>query len=263
MSTTKVNLSQAERAASLIGGGTLIAYGLQKRSWAGWGMAAIGGVLTYRGATGHCDVYRAIGVNNARGRRGHNVSVPYETGTRVDGRVTVSVARAEVYRFWRNLENMPKFMNSIQSVKEIDNRTSHWVAPAPAGGSVEWTAEIINEIENELLAWRSVEGDIGVAGSVQFKDAPGGGTEVKIESQYNAPGGKLAAWIAKVAGVDPKVQMDRDLRRFKQLIETGDVAAKDSRVSKKGWVRDEVGQASEESFPASDPPSWTPEGVAH
>src|SRR5271170_2465954 len=110
-------ISSTEQAISLIGGGTLIAYGLHKRSWAGLGIAAVGGLLTYRAVSG---------ANKAAGRRGHNVSVPYETGTRVDASVTVNVPRTEAYRFWRNLENMPKFMQKIQIVSEIDNKTSHW-----------------------------------------------------------------------------------------------------------------------------------------
>src|SRR5271170_6367243 len=189
-------MSTAQRTISLLGGGTLIAYGLYKRSWSGLGMAAVGGVLTYR----------AMSVTKTAGRRGQNVSVPYETGTRVDASVTVNVPRAEAYRFWRNLENMPKFMQKIQIVSEIDNKTSHWVAKTPTGSSLEWTAEIINEAENELLAWRSVDGDIRTAGSVQFKDAPGGGTLVLVESQYRGPGGSLALWLAKLAGGDPSAQ---------------------------------------------------------
>jgi uncharacterized membrane protein len=257
MSTKTMNLSQADRTTSLIGGGALLAYGLYKRSWAGYGMAAVGGLLAYRAVTA------SNAANKVRVRRSHNVSVPYETGTRVDGSVTVSVPRVEAYRFWRNLENTPKFMHLIQSVKEIDNKTSHWVAKAPAGSSVEWTAEVINEVENALLAWRSVSGDIRTAGSVQFKDAPGGGTVILLESQYSGPGGKVAAWLAKLAGGDPAVQLDRDLQCFKELMETGATRSKNNGASKKGWVRDEVGQASEESFPASDPPSWTPETAAH
>jgi uncharacterized membrane protein len=248
------SISPAEQAISLIAGGSLIAYGLHKRSWAGLGMAALGGLLTYRAMSG---------ARTTAGRRGHNVSVPYETGTRVDASVTVNVPRVEAYRFWRNLENAPKFMQSIQAVSEIDNMTSHWVANTPAGPSLEWTAEIINEVENELLAWRSVGGDIRTAGSVQFKDALGGGTLILVESQYSGPGGKLAVWLARLAGGDPSAQLERDLQCFKQLMETGETPAKNNSAPKKGWVRDEVGQASEESFPASDPPSWTPETVTH
>jgi uncharacterized membrane protein len=274
------NLSQPERVVSMIGGGTLVAYGLQKKSWAGLGMAALGGALVYRGATGHCDIYQALGVNTARRRRGHNVSVPYELGVRVDQTIMIAKPPEEVYQFWRNLENLPRFMRHLESVKEIDNKHSHWVAKAPAGRAVEWRAEIINEVENRLIGWRSLPGaDVDNAGSVQFRPAPGGcGTELKVQLQYNPPGGTFGAWFAKLFGEEPSQQIEEDLRRLKQLLETGEIATtegqpsgrasdvaqkKPQRSNVKGWDRDAVGQASEESFPASDPPSWTPEALAH
>jgi uncharacterized membrane protein len=266
------NLSEPERWASVIGGGALLAYGLQKRSPAGWGLAALGGALAYRGATGHCDLYEAFGVNTARGRRGRQVSIPYELGIRVDRSILIEKPPEELYRFWRNLENLPKFMRHLESVKEIDNKHSHWVAKAPAGQTVEWKAEIINEVENELIGWRSLVGDVSNAGSVQFRRAPdGSGTELKVELQYNPPGGTVGALFAKLFGEEPSQQIEEDLRRFKQLMETGELtiteaqapADKSKKAPQKGWVRDAVGQASEESFPASDPPSWTPEALAH
>ena len=272
------NVSQPERLASIVGGGTLVAYGVQKGTWAGWGLAAIGGGLIYRGTKGHCDMYQTLGINTARKSSGRSMSVPYELGVRVDQTITINKEPAEVYRFWRNLENLPRFMRHLESVKEIDNKHSHWVAKAPAGRSVEWKAEVINEIENKLIAWRSLEGaDVDNAGSVQFKHAQGGrGTDLKISLQYNPPGGTLGSIFAKLFGEEPSQQIKEDLRRLKQLLEAGEIATTHgqpsgrvseampkSKSSGKGWNRDLVGEASEESFPASDPPSWTPEALAH
>ncbi len=254
-----VNVANVERAASVLGGGALIAYGLQKRSWSGFGLAALGGVLAWRGATGHCDVYQSLGIHTDR-RRGRNRGVPYELGVRVDRSIVIDRPREEVYRFWRNLENLPRFMHNIQSVSEIDNKHSHWVVRGPAGTTMEWRAEIVNEAENELIGWRSMEdAEVENGGSVQFRDAAGGGTEVIVELQYNPPGGMVAASIAKLFGGDPSTQIEQDLKCLKQLIEAGDTRSRSQDKTKKTWRMDKVAEASEESFPASDAPSWTPE----
>jgi uncharacterized membrane protein len=116
-------------------------------------------------------------------------------------------------------------MDHLVSVSQLDSRRSRWVAKAPAGRTVEWDAEIINEITGELIAWRTVEGaDVVSAGSVRFTPAPGGrGTEVRVRLQYDPPAGKIGATVAWLLGHDPAATIREDLRRFKQLMEAGEV----------------------------------------
>lgn len=139
--------------------------------------------------------------------------------------VTLMKPRAEVYQFWRNLGRLPSFMIHLVSVTEVGQGRSHWVANAAGGAHVEWDAEITGERQNELLSWCSTsESDIQNHGSVRFKDAPGDrGTEVQVELSYDAPGGAAGAAIAKWFGEEPSQQLTDDLRRFKQVMETGEV----------------------------------------
>jgi len=143
--------------------------------------------------------------------------------------VTVMKPRPEVYRFWRQLERLPSFMIHLASVTELSAVRSHWIANAPGGTHVEWDAEIVDERENELLFWRSCDGsDIPNAGKVRFTDAPADrGTEVRVELHYDAPGGTAGAAVAKIFGEEPSQQLTDDLRRFKQVMETGEVVLSD------------------------------------
>ena len=141
-------------------------------------------------------------------------------GIKVERSVVVNRPVQEVYQFWRNFENLPRFMDHLESVTVLDENRSHWVAKAPAGARVEWDATIHNEIENELIAWRSLpKADINNAGSVHFTRRGDGGTEVRVVLSYEPPAGKLGAAVAKLLGEEPSTQVDDDLRRFKQVME--------------------------------------------
>ncbi|MBC8089000.1 MAG: SRPBCC family protein [Phycisphaerae bacterium] len=151
-------------------------------------------------------------------------------GIEVSRSITVNRPVSEVYEFWRNLENLPQFMDHLESVVVIDNARSQWKAKAPAGMTVSWEAELIEDQPNERIAWRSVEGSqIPNSGAVTFVEAPGDrGTEVHVELQYSPPAGKIGAVVAKLFGEEPTLQVGGDLRRFKQVMETGEVLLSDA-----------------------------------
>lgn len=219
------NVSEPERWVSVIFGSALAAYGLKRRSLSGLALSAVGGALVWRGATGHCIVYEAAGVTTAEEQASH-VSVPYGKGVRVEKSVTIDASAEQLYTFWRNFENLPRFMHNLESVEVHDALRSHWVAKGPAGTKVDWEAEIINEIPNELIGWRSIEGSkVDNAGSVHFERASGGrGTEVKVVLRYDPPAGLFGAAVSKILGEDPAMNVQEDLRRLKMLIETGELA---------------------------------------
>jgi uncharacterized membrane protein len=234
--TSSVNVGQTERWASAIGGGALALYGVTRGSLGGIALALLGAALVQRGYSGHCNLYDAIGYNtsgDADLRNSENVSVPAGRGIRVEKAVTINRSPEELYSFWRNFENLPRFMNHLESVRVTGEKTSHWVAKAPAGTSVEWDAEVYNSKDNELIAWRTLENaDVASAGSVHFEAASGGrGTVVRVVLKYDPPAGKLGAFVARLFGENPEQQIDEDLRRFKQLIETGEVATTEGQPS--------------------------------
>jgi uncharacterized membrane protein len=140
--------------------------------------------------------------------------------------LTISRPADELYRFWRNFEQLPQIMNHVKSVKNLDEKRSHWVVRGPANMNVEWDAEIIEDRPGQLIRWQSLPGaTVDNSGSVQFQPARGNrGTVLRAEVVYNPPAGLLGSTVAKLFGEDPEKQLAFDLMRFKQLMETGEIA---------------------------------------
>jgi uncharacterized membrane protein len=221
------NINNLERSISILGGGTILFLGVRRPSWTGLLLTLAGSALIHRGVTGHCVAYAALG-NGVRRRAVGSVTDEENVARdiHIEKSITINKDASDLYRFWRQFENLPGVMSHLDSVIQIDNLRSHWVAVGPAGKRFEWAAEIYNETPNELIAWRSLPGaDIVNAGSVRFEPAPAGrGTRVRVVLNYNVPGGKLTALFAKPFGTEPGQLIETDLRRFKQLMEAGEIA---------------------------------------
>ena len=223
-----VNVGKYERMAMAIGGGALVGYALKNRSKSGIALGLMGAGLLYSGATGQCEVYRVLGVNTAT-ESGDDVA----RDVHVETSITIAASPEDLYSFWRNFENLPRFMEDLESVTQLEGNRSHWVAKGPGGKKVEWDAEIYNEKRGEFIAWRSLpESDITNAGSVHFETAPGGrGTYLKVVLNYNVPGGKAAALFAKLSGREPGQLVESNLKRLKQLIEAGEIPTTEGQTS--------------------------------
>ncbi len=211
----KINVGREERTMSMVGGSALLLWSLARRSGMAVPLALSGGYLLYRGVSGKCPLYGAMDIHRTEGE-----------GIKVERSLTIAKPVAEVFNFWRNFENLPRFMNYLEKVEVTGERTSRWVAKAPIDLQVEWEAEITEERQNELIAWRSLPGsEVENSGSVRFKSAPGDrGTEIIVNLEFQPPGGSAGAAVARLFGKHPDLQVREDLRRFKQIMETGETA---------------------------------------
>lgn len=182
-------------------------------------------------------------------------SAPWSRAIHVHKAITINRSMTEVYEFWRDFQNLPRFMNHLESVQVMDGGRSHWRAKAPGGMTVEWDAEIIEDRPNELIQWRSLEGaDVDNAGAVCFQAAPGGrGTEVHVELYYNPPGGVIGAAVAKLFGEAPDQQIAGDLRRFKQVMEIGEVMQSDASIHTHPYP----------AQPPEEPVEWTQKELSY
>lgn len=216
-SAPRRNISEAERWISAIAGTALAAWALERRTRDAWVLGALGAALLYRASTAHCPAYAAAGISTAESDTRRALSGT--AGVLVESAVTVNRPASELYAFWRKLENLPRVMKHLQSVTVLDDRRSRWTATAPLGTAVAWEAEIINDVPDKVIGWRSAEGSTVVtAGSVNF-EPDGAGTNVRVRLQYAPPGGKLGSWVAWAFGEEPSVQVEEDLRGFKQMME--------------------------------------------
>jgi uncharacterized membrane protein len=218
----RLNMSEAERWLSIAAGLGLATYGLTRhRGMTRWSLAGFGALLARRGASGYCHTYEWLGINTAGTGQDTRRALGGNAGVIVDESVTINQPIETLYRFWRNLENLPRFMRHLESVERVTDTLSRWRARGPAGTIVEWNAEVINEVPNQVIGWQSIEGsDVVSAGSVNFDDAgPGRGTHVRVRLQYSPPGGKVGAAMLKWLGQDPATEIRQDLLQFKQLVE--------------------------------------------
>jgi uncharacterized membrane protein len=215
------SLSDAEKWVALGTGALLLVLGASRRSAVGAWLAVSSAPLLYRGFTGSWP-----GIVEHYVRPGDTkIALGGARGMHVRESIRLERPVADVYRFWRRLENLPRFMAHLDRVAETADGKSHWVACGPAGLAVEWDAEIINDIENKVLAWKSLPGsDVVTAGSVNFDAVRGGrSTQISVHLQYAPPAGKAGALLASLFGRAPSQTVREDLRRFKQLLEAGEV----------------------------------------
>ncbi len=217
-----VNVGKVERAASIIAGSALLFQGLKnEEKKSGIAMAIAGGLLFFRGATGHSIIYRLAGKKKLPDTV-KNINIMTK--------LTVNSPRQEVYDFWRKLSNLPLFMEHLDRVEVIDDKRSHWVAKVPGGlGKIEWDAEIVKEIDGELLGWNSLpHASINNAGKVEFRDADEYGTEITVLITYRAPFGDVGEGIASLLNPAFRKIITKDVKNFKRYIEAGDIATIES-----------------------------------
>lgn len=224
--SSTINLGTSERIVSAFGGAALTVIGLRNLgSISGVTMLLGGGYLLARGLSGYCYLSHAP----ERSSENRNASA-----MEVKSSFSINKPRADVYAFWRKLENLPRFMQHLEKVTELDDRRSTWTAKIPGAeklpaklASVSWEAEIIEDISGELIAWSSLPGStVDNAGEVRFTDTPdGNGTELKACISYRLPAGDIGMLAAKMFNPAIEKMMRDDLRNFKHLIETGEAAS--------------------------------------
>lgn len=230
-----VNLSPAERGVSITLGAALLAFAFaQRRVSTGAALGLLGAYTAFRGISGHCALYEALDLaedeiepedDRLSGRRHRDTSV--------EAALTIAREVDEVYAFWRRLENLPRILRGVHSVTVLDETRSRWEAHIPEVGLVSWEAEILEDRPGELIAWRSRRGsEVHHSGAVMFRPAPGGrGTEVRLSMEPFSRGGRVSRWLARLVGWGTGQAVEEDLRRLKQVLETGETPTTEGQPS--------------------------------
>jgi uncharacterized membrane protein len=208
-----VNIGELERVASVGLGAALVVIGLALRSRRGLSLALTGAGLAYRGLGGRCLVYRALGINRAAVQD----TTTGNLGVKVERSAPIDAPRENLYAFWRDFRNLPIVMPNVERVDVESDTRSHWVVKGPLGTSLEWDAEIINDVPNQRIGWRTVPGArVEHAGSVRFEPRADGGTLVWVTLQYNLPGGEFTHMVTQLFGEDPGKRLEEDLERLRE-----------------------------------------------
>lgn len=212
----QMNLPDGERVFSGVLGFALTAAGLARGGLTRWALLMAGGALLRRSFTGRCPVYQHLDLDRRHGHSG----VPGNRGTRVEASVEIECPSGALFEFWRNLEQLPRVMQHVKSVEQRGAKRSHWKLAGPAGRTLEWDAEIINEEEGRLIAWQSLPGaTVSNAGSVWFEPSPSGTTRVKVAFEFDPPAGVLGVAVAELFGNSPEANLVEDLQHFKEFAE--------------------------------------------
>lgn len=227
------NIGDGQRVLSGLVGMSFLVAALSRRSWTGAAFTIMGLGFLHRAISGYCLAFGAMGIDmngnnqaglasntNRLGRR----KVHTSRATKLQQSIAINRPPHDLYRYWRSFENLPRIMRHLDSVQVINEHLSHWtVNTLPGGPQLEWDAEVINDVENQRIGWRSLDGgDVENTGSVVFKPMAGGKrTWLSVTLQYDPPGGMIGTTIAKWLGEDPRIQLAEDLRRFKEQMELG------------------------------------------
>jgi uncharacterized membrane protein len=239
----EVNVGRSERIASVLGGAALAGFGARRRGLGGALLGLAGAALVHRGLTGHSFLYGALGMDTAgEGLRGR-LAEDEEAAVSVTASVTVNRPADELYAFWRDFRNAPRYMDRISRVEVLGEARSRWTATGPMGRSWEWESEVTEDRPGELIAWESLPGsDLPNRGWVQFLPAGDGRTEVRHFVEFDPPAGVVGQAVARVFHQAPAEMVRGDLRRFRALMEAGEIATTSGQPSAREEWEDDAGR---------------------